>query len=97
MRQPRLSYYARVQKPRKQLPFKFLPFLFLYLIKISLFVGPVVLCALYMYQNGTPHILWRYEYYGDLDDPHFVSCTYLGVYGLRKIELDNCVVINVFR
>ncbi len=97
MRSPRVTYHTRVKRQRKRVPLKALPFLMLLLIKASLFIAPLVFCGLYMLEHGTPHILWEYEYYGSPDDPRYVSCTYWGMYRLKKVQAQECMIITFMK
>lgn len=97
MRAPRVTYHARVKRQRRRLPLKALPFLMLVFIKASLFIAPVAFFGLYMFEHGTPHILWEYEYYGSPDDPQYVSCTYWGMGGIKKLNFIECSFIKFIR
>tara|TARA_R110001592_G_scaffold16881_1_gene71330 strand:- start:4351 stop:4566 length:216 start_codon:yes stop_codon:yes gene_type:complete len=63
-------------------------------LKIALISTPFLLAASFIYANGTPHILWEYEYYGSREHPRITSCTYFGIYGMHSFSANECPFID---
>ncbi|MGH1404132.1 MAG: hypothetical protein ACRBDL_07800 [Alphaproteobacteria bacterium] len=50
-----------------------------------------------MFENGTPHMLWEYQYYGSPSYPNIMSCTYIGFDGVISFPSNECPFIDFLK
>lgn len=92
MRQAKVIYCRKPKKRRVYKRKSLLPFFVLILLRLGLILTPIIYVGLYIFEHGTPHILWEYQYYGSSENPQYVSCTYWGIYEAKIVSINACPI-----
>lgn len=96
MRQAKVIYCRKPKKRRVYKRKSLLPFMVLILLRLSLILTPIIYAGLYIFEQGTPHMLWEYQYYGSPSHPNITSCTYIGFNGVISFSANECPFIDFF-
>lgn len=97
MRQAKVIYCRKPNKRRVYKRKSLLPFFVLILLRLSLILAPIIYAGLYIFEHGTPHMLWEYQYYGSSSHPNIISCTYIGFNGATSFPANECPFIDFMK
>ncbi len=97
MRQAKVIYCRKPKKRRVYKRKSLLPFLVLILLRLGLILTPIICAGLYIFEHGTPHMLWEYQYYGSPSYPNITSCTYISFNGVISFPANECPFIDFMK
>ena len=91
---PRIESYIPAKRYRD---YSNLPFRLLRLYSFLLIAIPLAIGWFYIERHGTPHILYKYSYYGSRTNPNYTNCTYFGINGKKHRYVYDCPFFKLIK